>query len=275
MSRPSLLIAEPPLQVLPSLAKAIGLNEAIVLQQIQYWIALEQGIEKDGRRWIYNTVEEWRKQFPFWGDNTIQRTLQSLRDKGLVEARKLSSDKWRHTLYYSINYKNLQDCITPIWGKGLPEYDESITPDWGNGITPNCGDPLPQYGVIIPTENTQRLQTETTSSSETTEKVFSLQDPLPLHVQNFLNQSCPDYWEAHLRLSLVGRSPNGLASYALEILRGWKRGKNTPQAPLPAMPTHAAPPAAALPPGARILTLPELRAKRAAQAASEVSNAPQ
>jgi hypothetical protein len=165
MSRPSLLISEPPLQVLPSLAKAIGLNEAIVLQQIQYWIALEQGIEKDGRRWIYNSVEEWRKQFPFWGDNTIQRTLQSLRDKGLVEARKLSSDKWRHTLYYSINYKNLQDCITPNWGDALPQYDESITPDWGNGITPNCGDALPQFGVIIPTENTQRVPTETNAEN--------------------------------------------------------------------------------------------------------------
>ena len=34
----SLLISEPPLQVLPSLAVKIGLNEAIVLQQIHYWL---------------------------------------------------------------------------------------------------------------------------------------------------------------------------------------------------------------------------------------------
>lgn len=33
----SLLIEEPPLQILPSLAAAIGLNEAIVLQQL-YWL---------------------------------------------------------------------------------------------------------------------------------------------------------------------------------------------------------------------------------------------
>jgi hypothetical protein len=165
MSRPSLLIAEPPLQVLPSLAKAIGLNEAIVLQQIQYWIALEQGIEKDGRRWIYNTVEEWRKQFPFWSTDTIQRTLQSLRDKGLVDAQKLSSDKWKHTLYYSINYNNLQDCITASCGKGLRENAESITADCNSGITADCDIPLPQVAVIIPTENTQRVPTETSSEN--------------------------------------------------------------------------------------------------------------
>jgi hypothetical protein len=241
-----------------------------VLQQIQYWIALEQGIEKDGRRWIYNSVEEWRKQFPFWSDNTIQRTLQSLRDKGLVDAQKLSSDKWKHTLYYSINYKNLQECITPDWGNPLRENAESITPDCNNGITPDCGNPLPQIGVIIPTENTQR-EPETSSSSETTTKAFSLQDPLPLHVQNFLTQSCPDFYEAHLRLALVGRSPNGLASYALEILRGWKRGVNAPQAPLPDVPLHAAPPDTPLPPGARILSLAEVRAKRIAQEATHTA----
>jgi hypothetical protein len=165
MSRPSLLISEPPLQVLPSLAKAIGLNEAIVLQQIQYWIALEQGIEKEGRRWIYNSVEEWRKQFPFWSTDTIQRTLQSLRDKGLVDAQKLSSDKWKHTLYYSINYNSLQDCITATCGKGLRESAESITADCNDGITAECDTPLPQLAVIIPTENTQRVPTETNAEN--------------------------------------------------------------------------------------------------------------
>ncbi|WLF74824.1 hypothetical protein Q3V38_08385 [Limosilactobacillus fermentum] len=47
----SLLIEEPPLQVLPSLAKSIGLNEAIVLQQIHYWIRKSNNL-KDGHKWI-------------------------------------------------------------------------------------------------------------------------------------------------------------------------------------------------------------------------------
>jgi len=159
----SLLITEPPLQVLPSLAKAIGLNEAIVLQQIQYWTALEQGVVKDGRRWIYNSVEEWRKQFPFWSSDTIQRILQNLRNKGLLDAQKLSTDKWKHTLYYSINYSNLQECITASCGNRFSENAESITADCNNGITATCALPLPQVAVIIPTENTQRVSTETTS----------------------------------------------------------------------------------------------------------------
>lgn len=46
-----LLIEEPPLQVLPSLAVTIGLNEAIIIQQIHYWLRdSRNGIEHEGRR---------------------------------------------------------------------------------------------------------------------------------------------------------------------------------------------------------------------------------
>lgn len=77
----SLLISEPPLQVLPSLAKAIGLNEAIVLQQLHYWTLRT----KDPERWIFNSIEEWQEQFPFWSADTIKRNWKSLAAKGLVE----------------------------------------------------------------------------------------------------------------------------------------------------------------------------------------------
>ena len=52
------LINEPPLVLLPSLATAIGLNEALMLQQIQYWLSRSDK-EIDGRYWIYNTYEAW------------------------------------------------------------------------------------------------------------------------------------------------------------------------------------------------------------------------
>lgn len=175
MSRPSLLIAEPPLQVLPSLAKAIGLNEAIVLQQIQYWIALEQGIEKDGRRWIYNTVEEWQKQFPFWGKNTLIRTIKNLREMGILLSCSLSSNAWDRTLYYSIDYNKLQQCINPDWVNAVPKMGKSDYPDCDNGNYPNWDVPFTQNGQIIPTENTQRLPTET--NAETTSFVAQSAPP--------------------------------------------------------------------------------------------------
>lgn len=72
MSR--LLIHDYPLMVSPRLAVAIGLNEAIVLQQLHYWLGTA-GKERDGKRWIYNTQVEWQAQFPFWSLNTVRRAL--------------------------------------------------------------------------------------------------------------------------------------------------------------------------------------------------------
>jgi len=105
-------------------------------------------------------------------------------------------------------------------------------------------------------------------------KVFSECDPLPTHTENYLRESCPDWWEAHLRLALVARqftNTVALDSYAMQILRGWKRGKDTPQAPIPDVPIHAAPPDTLLPPGARIISMAERRAKRAAQEATHAT----
>ena len=45
MSTSPLLINEHPLMVLPSLATAVGLNQAIVLQQVHYWLDLNRKIE--------------------------------------------------------------------------------------------------------------------------------------------------------------------------------------------------------------------------------------
>ena len=65
MSVSRLLINEPPLLILASLAVTIGLNEAIFVQQLHYWITSRHAKEIEDQRWIYNTYEAWGQQFPF------------------------------------------------------------------------------------------------------------------------------------------------------------------------------------------------------------------
>lgn len=78
----SLLIPEYPLQVLPKLATAIGLNEAIVLQQFQ-WLGLHGGKVINGENWVFDTYDELhRKFFLFWSVPTIQRIIVSLEKNG-------------------------------------------------------------------------------------------------------------------------------------------------------------------------------------------------
>lgn len=81
----SLLLKVKPLVISPELACWIGLNEAIVLQQICYWLEdTTAGVDHDGRRWVYNTIEDWNEQFPWWSSDTVKRALTSLKKSGLI-----------------------------------------------------------------------------------------------------------------------------------------------------------------------------------------------
>lgn len=105
-----LLINEEPLQVLPTLAKKVGLNEAIILQQIHYWNRINEKNNHnfyDGYYWTYNTYEDWQKQFPFWSTRTIQRAINRLEKLKLVVSGNYNELKLDKTKWYRINYKVL------------------------------------------------------------------------------------------------------------------------------------------------------------------------
>lgn len=105
-----LLIKESPLTFQPSLAIAIGLNEAIVLQQVQYWITNPKntGYEQDGYKWVYNTYKDWKTEnFPFWSEATIKRTFLSLEEKGLLISIQPMKNTYDREKYYRINYEQL------------------------------------------------------------------------------------------------------------------------------------------------------------------------
>ena len=107
----SLLLNEHPMQLLPHLSRIIGLNEAIILQQIHYWILNKRKNNQvhfeEGREWVYNTVSAWQRQFVFLSVKTIERALKKLIQKNLLIAKALSKNKNNRTLYYSINYSEL------------------------------------------------------------------------------------------------------------------------------------------------------------------------
>ncbi|MBC3105707.1 phage protein [Staphylococcus haemolyticus] len=115
----NLLIDDYPILVLPNLATEIGLNEAIVLQQMHYWLK-KSNHNYDGRRWIYNSFPEWQKHFPFWSVITIKRTVYSLEKQNLLYVGNYNKAKFDKTKWYSINYETLE-------GMRRPSYQNDTT----------------------------------------------------------------------------------------------------------------------------------------------------
>lgn len=120
----SLLIPCEPLQVLPSLAKAIGLNEAIFLQQLHYWL-LRSKNEHEGKLWVHNTFEKWQEQFPFWSTRTLQRIVAELVKQEIVIVRKFGASNWDHRNWYSINYDSDKLVGPSPTGGRVPDADKS------------------------------------------------------------------------------------------------------------------------------------------------------
>lgn len=98
------------------LALVLGdLNEAIVLNQLNYWLEINKKADKnfiDDRYWVYNSYSDWKaNDFPYWSEKTIQRTFTRLESKGIVISanyNKLAIDK---TKWYTINAKKLQELV--------------------------------------------------------------------------------------------------------------------------------------------------------------------
>lgn len=84
-------------------AREIGVNCAVVLHQIQYWLSKGFGRRIDGAVYIYNTYEQWQKQLKYMSLMTIRRAFKKLVKEEIVFTYRKGYDR---TSYWSINYSH-------------------------------------------------------------------------------------------------------------------------------------------------------------------------
>jgi|GEM_PF-2564859 len=105
----TLLLDEPALVIQPKLAMAVGNNEAIVLQQVHYWLSPRfQRPEKfiKGHYWTYNTYKQWHAQMPIFSQSTLRRAVANLEEMGLLIS--FMATGFRKRKYYRIDYARLE-----------------------------------------------------------------------------------------------------------------------------------------------------------------------
>ena len=100
-AKQQLLISDKSLILLPKLAVKIGLNEAVFLQQLHFWLVRSKN-SIDGKKWVYKTFEEWQKEMPFLSVRTLKRVVSNLKKKKLIITKQKVHKQW-----YTINYEML------------------------------------------------------------------------------------------------------------------------------------------------------------------------
>nr|WP_302597790.1 DnaD domain protein [uncultured Cellulosilyticum sp.] len=108
------LFDKSPLVVDTVLATYIGLNEAIVLQQVHYWIEINKAKDLnfyEDKYWTYNSMKEWGKSFPFYGDKTLKRIFNNLEKLGILKTGNFNKLRMDRTKWYTIDYERLEAYI--------------------------------------------------------------------------------------------------------------------------------------------------------------------
>lgn len=117
-----LLFNEEPITINRLAAKVLGLNEAIVVQQVHYWLEINRKAKinlYDNRTWTYNTYEKWQNEnFDFWSTRTVMRIFVNLFDKGIFIRGNYNKKKYDKTTWVSIDYDKLDEI--------LEEYERNV-----------------------------------------------------------------------------------------------------------------------------------------------------
>lgn len=90
------------------IATRYGVNAAILLNNLQYWIEHNKANGKcfhEGRFWTYNSVKAFAQLFPYLSEYQIRTALQKLIDDGVIITGEFNRTNMDRTLWYSITDK--------------------------------------------------------------------------------------------------------------------------------------------------------------------------
>ena len=141
------------------LAVILGdLNQAIVLNQLNYWIEINKAANKhfiDGKYWVYNSYSEWKNNnFPYWSEKTIQRVFLKLESQGIVLSANFNNKSFDKTKWYTIDFEKLDKIIN--------EYSKTTPGQNVPAMRTECPDDKDKESGPIPENTLREYNTENT-----------------------------------------------------------------------------------------------------------------
>lgn len=88
------------------IAEIFGVNEAIFIQNIFFWInhnAYNNRHKYEGKFWTYNTKEAFVKHFPFWTYAQVKNIIKKLVKNEVLFIGNFNENSWDKTSWYTLN----------------------------------------------------------------------------------------------------------------------------------------------------------------------------
>ena len=90
------------------LAKEYGILEAVLLNNLQFWIEKNRANGTnfhDGHYWTYNSAKAFSELFPYASQKQIRKALQNLIGEGIIQTGNYNKNPYDRTLWYSFTEK--------------------------------------------------------------------------------------------------------------------------------------------------------------------------
>lgn len=164
------LMDEQPINFYPHLAEILGVNEAIVLQQIWFYINVNRQNESerhfhDGKWWVYNSYKQWNaRYFPWLNPRAIQVVILNLEKLNILESMQGVEDKYDRRKWYTVNLKALEDVIQKA-SKDSAKSAPSSVQDLDDDNVQNLHDEIPETTTEETTEKRKEIAPASANAS--------------------------------------------------------------------------------------------------------------
>jgi len=88
------------------IAKRFGVNEAIFIENLRFWINKNKANKRhfyDGRYWTYNSVKAFAELFPYWSKQQVERLIQKLKAANVLLIGHYNPNSYDRTNWYSFS----------------------------------------------------------------------------------------------------------------------------------------------------------------------------
>ena len=123
-------------------ASNYGLEEAILIHHLQYWIIKNKANNKhehDGRNWTYNSYKAFAEIFPYWNEHKMRRILDSLVEQNVLLRENYNKKGYDRTSWYAFVDENkfIHNCQKQLTNlpNGNDENAKPIPDTLSNTIT--------------------------------------------------------------------------------------------------------------------------------------------
>lgn len=138
-------------------AEQYGVDGAVMLHHIRYWVAKNEANENnyhENKYWTYNSTKAFAQLFPFWSARKVGRVLNKLEEEGAILSGNFNGKRYDRTKWFTL--------VNAITESGNIHLTKTV-----NGIT-EIVEPIPKHNqsttqntpikVILPFEGSKFLE---------------------------------------------------------------------------------------------------------------------